>query len=37
MLELVAKGLSNKDIAALLEFSESGTKQHLRQILNIMV
>ncbi len=32
VLELVAKGLSNKDIASLLGFSESGTKQHLRQI-----
>lgn len=32
VLVLVAKGLSNKDIAALLGFSESGTKQHLRQI-----
>ncbi len=32
VLELVAKGLSNKDIAKLLGFSESGAKQHLRQI-----
>jgi DNA-binding NarL/FixJ family response regulator len=32
VIELVAKGLSNKDIANLLGFSESGTKQHLRQI-----
>jgi two-component system, NarL family, response regulator len=32
VLELVAKGLSNKDIANLLGFSESGAKQHLRQI-----
>lgn len=32
VLELVSKGLSNKDIASLLGFSESGTKQHLRQI-----
>jgi two-component system NarL family response regulator len=32
VIELVAKGLSNKDIAQLLGFSESGTKQHLRQI-----
>lgn len=34
VLELVAKGLSNKDIAALLGFSESGAKQHLRQIFS---
>lgn len=34
VLELVAKGLSNKDIASLLGFSESGAKQHLRQIFN---
>jgi len=32
VLLLVSKGLSNKDIAELLGFSESGTKQHLRQI-----
>jgi two-component system NarL family response regulator len=32
VLELVAKGLSNKDIANMLGFSESGAKQHLRQI-----
>jgi two-component system NarL family response regulator len=34
VIELVAKGLSNKDIANLLGFSESGAKQHLRQIFN---
>jgi DNA-binding NarL/FixJ family response regulator len=32
VLELVAKGLSNKEIAQILGFSEDGTKQHLRQI-----
>lgn len=32
VLLLVSKGLSNKEIAELLGFSESGTKQHLRQI-----
>lgn len=32
VISLVAKGLSNKDIGQALGFSESGTKQHLRQI-----
>lgn len=32
VLSLVSKGLSNKEIAEVLGFSESGTKQHLRQI-----
>jgi DNA-binding NarL/FixJ family response regulator len=32
VLELVAKGLSNKEIAQILGFTEDGTKQHLRQI-----
>lgn len=32
VLGLVAKGLSNREIAGLLGFSESGAKQHLRQI-----
>jgi two-component system NarL family response regulator len=32
VLNLVSKGLSNREIAGLLGFSESGTKQHLRQI-----
>lgn len=34
VLLLVAKGLSNKEIADVLGFSESGTKQHLRQIFS---
>jgi len=32
VLSLVSKGLSNKEIAGVLGFTESGTKQHLRQI-----
>ena len=32
VLKLMAKGLSNKDIASILGFSESGAKQHLRVI-----
>jgi two-component system NarL family response regulator len=32
VLDLVAKGLSNKEIASVLGFTEDGTKQHLRQI-----
>ncbi len=32
VLSLVSKGLSNKEIAEVLGFTESGTKQHLRQI-----
>ncbi len=32
VLALVAKGISNKEIARILGFSESGAKQHLRQI-----
>lgn len=32
VLDLVTKGLSNKEIAKILGFSEDGAKQHLRQI-----
>jgi DNA-binding NarL/FixJ family response regulator len=32
VLELVARGLSNKEIACIFGFSENGTKQHLRRI-----
>lgn len=32
VLELVARGLSNKEIAGIFGFSENGTKQHLRRI-----
>jgi len=32
VLELVIKGLSNKEIAQVLQFSEDGAKQHLRRI-----
>ncbi len=32
VLDLVAKGLTNKEIAAVLGFSEDGAKQHLRKI-----
>lgn len=34
VLSLVSKGLSNKEIASVLGFTESGTKQHLRQIFS---
>lgn len=32
VLDLVAKGLTNKEIAGVLGFSEDGAKQHLRKI-----
>ena len=32
VLELLAKGLSNKEIAAVLGFTTDGTKAHLRTI-----
>lgn len=32
VLDLVAKGLSNKEIAGIFGFSENGAKQHLRRI-----
>lgn len=32
VLELIIKGLTNKEIAQVLGFTESGAKQHLRQI-----
>jgi two-component system, NarL family, response regulator len=32
VLELITKGLTNKEIAQVLGFTESGAKQHLRQI-----
>lgn len=32
VLELVAKGLTNKEVAGVLGFSEDGAKQHLRKI-----
>jgi len=34
VLELVAKGLSNKEIADIFGFSENGAKQHLRRIFS---
>lgn len=34
VLELVAKGLSNREIAGIFGFSENGTKQHLRRIFS---
>jgi DNA-binding NarL/FixJ family response regulator len=32
VLELLAKGMSNKDIARLLGFTEDGAKAHMRNI-----
>lgn len=34
VLELVARGLSNKEIADIFGFSENGAKQHLRRIFS---
>lgn len=34
VLEMVARGLNNREIATVYGFTESGTKQHLRKIFN---